>query len=234
MAIRLSSHTIEPVFDIFQFINKNIKKNCEEVWIIFQYLHGGCLADAAKAFRFSDRHCAFIAREICLAVQHLHHKGWAHRDIKSSNIMMDISGQIKLIDFGLCADMSTGPRIKMLGSSYWIPPEMIKRQPHHISVDIWSLAVCVLELFLRGPPHYPLNFKCMFKACTVGLKDTIPESASPEAKDFLAKCLVIDPNQRATVDELLAHPWVLQKGIDSGISDIFKSIFLNNTLSAII
>jgi len=204
------------------------------VWIIFQYLHGGTLSEAARAFKFSDRHIAFIAREICKALQHLHQKKWAHRDLKSSNIMMDISGMIKLIDFGLCADMSNGSRIKMLGSSFWIPPEMIRRQPHHTSADIWSLAVCVLELYLRGPPHSPSSFKCMFSACTVGLMNMVPESASPEARDWLSKCLVIDPSKRATVDELLEHSWVNQKGIDNGISDIFRSIFLNNTLSSII
>jgi len=212
----------------------NVKKNSEEVWMIFQYLHGGTLSEAARSFKLSERHIAFVAREICKALKYLHNKNWAHRDLKSSNVMMDISGSIKLIDFGLCADMNEGPRRKMLGSSYWIPPEMIKCEPHTISVDIWSLGVCILELYLMAPPHCPSSFKCMFCAATIGLMDVIPSRASSDARDFLSKCLVVDQTKRSSVDELIQHPWVNQSGIENGISDIFRSIFLNNTLSAIV
>uniref|UniRef100_A0A6B2KZ07 Protein kinase domain-containing protein n=1 Tax=Arcella intermedia TaxID=1963864 RepID=A0A6B2KZ07_9EUKA len=210
------------------------KKGVEEVWMVFQYLHGGTLAEAARAFKFIDRHIAYIAREICRALKFLHDKEWAHRDLKSSNIMMDITGVIKLIDFGLCADMSEGERTKMLGSSFWIPPEMIKREPHSLSADIWSLGVCVLELYLMGPPHSVSSLKCMFCAATVGLADVIPERASKHAKSWLRMCLVVDPTKRASIDTLLEHPWLNQNGIEEGISDIFKSIFLNNTLSSIV
>eukprot|EP01123_Difflugia_compressa_P006289 TRINITY_DN18474_c0_g1_i1.p1 TRINITY_DN18474_c0_g1~~TRINITY_DN18474_c0_g1_i1.p1 ORF type:complete len:144 (+),score=7.73 TRINITY_DN18474_c0_g1_i1:65-433(+) len=122
----------------------------------------------------------------------------------------------------------------MLGSSFWIPPEMIRKDPHSLSADIWSLGVCVLELYLMGPPHSVSSLKCMFYAATIGLTDVIPERASNQARDWLHKCLVVDPHNRASVDELLDHPWVNQKGIEVGISDIFRSIFLNNTLSSIV
>ena len=83
----------------------------------------------------------------------LHDRKWAHRDIKSGNIMMDIEGRIKIstfrqfilsyhyvvsfsqVDFGLCADLSEGPVRKMLGSPFWIPPEMICKRPHYLVVS---------------------------------------------------------------------------------------------------
>jgi len=211
---------------------KDEKKNIEEAWIITEFLQGGTLAQAAKSHKFQDHHIAFIAKEMLQGIHYLHARKWAHRDIKSSNIMMDITGKIKLIDFGLCADLSEGPVRKMLGSPFWIPPEMILKIPHSLSCDLWSFAVCVLELFTGSPPHSQSSVKCMFYAATVGLVDQIPNRSTSSARDFLTKCLEIDHTKRATAEELLKHPWVNQKNLDVGISDIFRSIFINNQLQA--
>jgi len=146
--------------------------------------------------------------------------------------MLDIQGRIKLIDFGLCADMSEGPIRKMLGSPFWIPPEMILKHPHSLSCDIWSFAVCVLELFTGNPPHHQSGVKCMFHSATIGLADQIPARATSMARDFLTRCLVVDHNKRASSEELLKHSWVNQRGIETGISDIFRSIFINTQLQA--
>jgi len=200
------------------------------IWLIMEYLHGGTLADAAKAYNFTDTHIAFTAREILKGILFLHEQGFAHRDLKSSNVMLSIHGEIKLIDFGLCADFSDGPRCKIVGSPYWVPPEMILNKPHSLPVDIWSFAVCILELFLNAPPHNVSALKCMFYACTDGLIDTIPHHASPNAKNFLQKCLVLDPDERATASELLKHPWVNQAKIGEGFSVILEHIFLANYL----
>jgi len=217
----------------YQGLLVNEKDQPEELWIIMEYLQGGTLAEAAKAHKFTDRHVAFTARELLKGIKYLHDSKLAHRDLKSANVMMSVKGEIKLIDFGLCAEFIEGPRVKLLGSPYWVPPEMILGQPHSYPVDIWSFAVCILELYLSAPPHNISALKCMFMAITEGLTDTIPENASPQAKDFLKRCLVIDPEKRATADELLKHPWVTQANLDTGIIEILKQIFLSSSLDTL-
>uniref|UniRef100_A0A6B2L0T5 Protein kinase domain-containing protein n=1 Tax=Arcella intermedia TaxID=1963864 RepID=A0A6B2L0T5_9EUKA len=206
------------------------EKSVPEVWIIMEYMQGGTLKEASKSKLFTDTHIAYVAREMLRGLQYLHSIQLAHRDLKSANVMMSITGEIKLIDFGLCADFSTGPRTKMLGSPYWIPPEMIQDKPHSYPVDIWSFAVCLMELYISNPPYAESSLKCMFMTATKGLKDQIPKEATPDAVDFLSKCLVIDPDKRATAAQLLQHPWVSRKSVGDGVVEILKQIFLSNSL----
>eukprot|EP01123_Difflugia_compressa_P001529 TRINITY_DN11822_c0_g1_i1.p1 TRINITY_DN11822_c0_g1~~TRINITY_DN11822_c0_g1_i1.p1 ORF type:complete len:148 (-),score=16.84 TRINITY_DN11822_c0_g1_i1:33-476(-) len=147
---------------------------------------------------------------------------------------MDITGKIKIIDFGLCADLESGLKDNMVGSAFWVPPEMIRGIPHGLPADIWSFAVCILELYLQNPPHYKSTLKCMYSACTIGLTSEIPHEATSEARDFLKKCLIQDPRKRATCHQLLEHQWVNQHGLDKGITDILKTIFLSNSLTAVL
>lgn len=185
----------------------------EEIWIVMEYLEGGTLAEAAKAHKFTDKHCAYVAREMLKALTVLHEAKVGHRDLKSSNVMMSVTGEIKLsiflffsnllVDFGLCADFTEGPERKMCGSPYWMPPEMIKSEYHNHSVDIWSLGVCLLELYLNAPPYSESSFLCMYKVATVGLHSRIPSECTPMAVDFLQKCLTIKPEDRPLAADLL-------------------------------
>jgi len=197
------------------------------------YLEGGTLGEAAQLYTFSEKHIAYISRECLKGIQFLHERGFAHRDLKSSNVMMSVKGDVKLIDFGLCADFQDGPRKKMMGSPYWVPPEMIRNNIHSYPVDIWSFAVCILELFLSGPPYPESPVKCMLMAATRGLKDQIPETASADAKEFLGSCLTVDPDERATAEQLLKHNWVMQPNLEEGIDQILYQIFLSNSLSVL-
>jgi len=170
-----------------------------------------------------------------LALGYLHSKGWAHRDLKSPNIMISLEGQIKLIDFGLCCDMSSGERTKLLGSAFWIPPEMINRLPHNISTDIWSYGVCLLELFIRGPPFSHSALFCMFTVALVGLQSLIPSFLSPNCKDFLKQCLTIDRYKRPTSAQLLEHPWLKEQICSrADFALTTRSIFMANTLNSLI
>jgi len=218
----------------YSYLNINQKKGIEEVWIVCEYLRGGTLSEAARKFLFKDAHIAYFAKEMCKGIKHLHDKQWAHRDLKSANVMLQIDGGVKLIDFGLAADMSNGEKTKMLGSAFWIPPEMIRKEPHTLSADIWSLAVCMLEFFYQSPPYSISPLKCMFEVATVGLAARIPDFASSNGRDWLSRCLVMEQSERATIDELLAHPW-LNKNPEATIEliAILNSLFLSNTLDAI-
>ncbi len=94
----------------------------------------------------------------------------------------------------------------MLGSPFWMPPEMIQNKTHNTKADIWSFAVCILELALGTPPYYENKVKAMYMAATVGLTGVFKQTWSPEFIDFLTQCLKIIPEERATADSLLAVP----------------------------
>jgi len=219
---------IEEFYNCFEVQTKD---QPPEIWIEMEFLEGGTLSQAARLYTFSDKHIAYTARECLKGIKYLHDRGFAHRDLKSNNVMMSVRGEIKIIDFGLCADFSEGSRQKLLGSPFWIPPEMIKNENHSFPVDIWSLAVCILELYLTTPPHAVSPIKCMLMTATQGLKDQIPEKATADARDFLSRCLVVNPNKRATAEQLLQHNWFKQPVLDEGISEVLYQIFLSNSLS---
>jgi len=203
----------------------------DEVWIITEFLEGGTLSEAVKVHQFSERHIAYVCREILKALKYLHSIHFVHRDLKSGNVMMSIEGHIKLIDFGLCADISEGYRTQMLGSPFWMPPEMIHRQPHGEPADIWSFAVCVLEMYLKEPPNSFSRLKAMFTVAAEGIKSFIPPKASDDAKEFLNKCLEQAPEERSTAAELLEYSFVNQSGLADGIRDVLRGVFVSNSLA---
>jgi len=202
-----------------------------EVWMIMEYLQGGTLNEASKIVKLSEKHVAFVAREMLKALKFIHEQGFAHRDLKSQNVMLSIEGQVKLIDFGLMCDFRKGPRTRMLGSPYWIPPEMIKSEPHSFEVDVWSMAVCLLELIIQKPPLYGNTISSMFTVATKGLVHAIPETSSKNCKDFLSRCLVVNPSERGIPNELLNHKWVTQEKLEEGIVEVLRSVFLSNAIA---
>lgn len=201
-----------------------------EIWMVMEYLQGGTLNEASKIIKLSEKHVAFVGREVCKALKYIHEQGFAHRDLKSQNVMLSIEGHVKLIDLGLMCDFRKGPRTRMLGSPYWIPPEMIKSEPHSYQVDVWSMAVCLLELLIQKPPLYGNTISSMFTVATKGLAHTIPETVSKDCRDFLTSCLVIDQTKRSMPPELLQHKFVTQPNLEEGIVDILRNVFLNNAI----
>eukprot|EP01087_Luapelamoeba_hula_P024401 TRINITY_DN9278_c0_g1_i4.p1 TRINITY_DN9278_c0_g1~~TRINITY_DN9278_c0_g1_i4.p1 ORF type:complete len:574 (-),score=59.51 TRINITY_DN9278_c0_g1_i4:62-1783(-) len=216
--------------NIVEFYTSYVVKN--SVWLVMEYMEGGTLSEAVKGYNFKEQHIAFVARSLLSALLYLHQNAMAHRDLKSANIMMSIKGQVKLIDFGLCVDMSTGPRKDMVGSPFWMPPEMIQRRPHGLEVDIWSFAISLLELANKVPPHRKNSFKAMFLYATVGVTQPFAEGSSwSEAfRDFLGRALQVDPARRATAAELLAHPFIRKACGDKEMAKILRHIFMTSAM----
>ena len=93
----------------------------------------------------------------------------AHRDLKNLNIMLSITGEVKIIDFGLAIDISLGKRVQMVGSPYWMAPEMVRGEPHSLGVDVWAFVVSMLELANQRPSNVGNVKRAMFLVGTVGL-----------------------------------------------------------------
>jgi len=208
----------------------------EEVWFIFEFLEGGTLTDACTRHTFEEREIAYIAREVLNALSYLHSNDLIHRDLKSLNIMMTINGGIKLIDFGLCADVSSSPnktRKEMVGSPLWIAPEMIRGEEHSFPVDIWSFAICLLELANSEPIMVEHSYRAMFEYATVGVKRPFKDAEvwTPVFQSFIARCLNTDPKARPTSIDLLQEKLVLKNNMSrSEMKDVLSSTFLHDTL----
>eukprot|EP01091_Cochliopodium_minus_P019252 TRINITY_DN8041_c0_g1_i2.p1 TRINITY_DN8041_c0_g1~~TRINITY_DN8041_c0_g1_i2.p1 ORF type:complete len:406 (+),score=81.11 TRINITY_DN8041_c0_g1_i2:149-1366(+) len=184
--------------NVVEYKRSHVIKSLSEMWIVMEFLEGGTLTDAVKdGYTFTENQVAYAARELLKGIEHLHSLEVCHRDIKSSNVMMSINGEIKLIDFGLCCSMKDGPKESYLGSPFWIPPEMIRKQQHSYPVDIWSFAICLIELCEGEPPHRSSSIKAMFLT-GIGESPKLkpPKTYSDTIHDFLSKCLLIDPSQR--------------------------------------
>jgi len=155
----------------------------DELWLTTELLDGGTLTQAVSAHQFQELEIAFVAKEVLNALNFLHTNQMAHRDLKSANIMLTLSGGVKLIDFGLCSDVSQGKVVHMVGSPFWMPPEMILRQPHGLPVDVWSFGVCLMEMANGHPPNRKSSIKAMFVAATTGYTSPLESEKEMEISD---------------------------------------------------
>jgi len=131
-----------------------------------------------------------------------------HRDVKSANILINSLGQVKLTDFGICSKQSSSD--SFIGTLLWMAPEMLSCSNYDSSVDIWALGICVIEMAEGNAPYHHLHmvrakFAIQKKPQT---QFTEPEKYSNEIKDFLNKCLQINPGNRPRASELLSHPFI--------------------------
>jgi len=127
--------------------------------------------------------------------------------------MLTISGVVKLIDLGICADLTVdGPRTEMVGSPLWVPPEMIRLESHDCKADVWSFAICLLELVNGHPPLSKTPFKAMVCAASYGVPDPFenPEKWTEKFQDFIHSCLIVEQAKRFSSTDLEAHPFITQ------------------------
>ena len=126
------------------------------LWIAMELMNGGKLTDLIEeGYKFKEEEVAFILREALKGLLYLHKTGRIHRDIKSDNVLLNTDGRVKLGDFGFCAMISEGKTAKrktVVGTPYWMAPEVIKGEPYDAKADMWSLGIMGLELCDGEPP----------------------------------------------------------------------------------
>eukprot|EP01124_Arcella_intermedia_P007260 TRINITY_DN1439_c0_g1_i3.p1 TRINITY_DN1439_c0_g1~~TRINITY_DN1439_c0_g1_i3.p1 ORF type:complete len:457 (-),score=96.17 TRINITY_DN1439_c0_g1_i3:47-1417(-) len=204
-----------------------------DIWIVMEYMEGGTLSQAIRVHTFAENHISYITKQITTGLEFMHKNGFAHRDLKSNNIMMSINGNIKIIDFGLCANLSTGPKTQTVGTAYWMAPEIIKKTPHDYKVDIWSLGIVIIEMYFRVPPYSSSRILSMFKAITGETVEFINSTKVPvceKAKSFVSACLILDENERPSCTDLLKHDFLSNADLDKELLVVLKTIFVSITL----
>lgn len=188
----------------------------DELWVVMEFLEGGALTDIVTHSRMDEEQIATVCKQCLKALAYLHSQGVIHRDIKSDSILLAPDGRVKLSDFGFCAQVSQElpKRKSLVGTPYWMSPEVISRLPYGPEVDIWSLGIMVIEMVDGEPPFFnepPLQAMRRIREMPPP-KFKNSHKVSPRLQGFLERMLVRDPTQRASAAELLNHPFLRQAG----------------------
>ncbi|KAJ1289544.1 hypothetical protein BS78_02G172600 [Paspalum vaginatum] len=189
--------------------------------ILLEFVPGGSIQSLlGKLGSFPEPVIKKYTKQILQGLEYLHSNAIIHRDIKGANILVDNKGCIKLADFGASkqvAKLATVTAAKtMKGTPYWMAPEVIVGSGHSFSADIWSVGCTVIEMATGKPPwsQQYQEVALLFHVGTTKSHPPIPEHLSPEAKDFLLKCLQKEPELRSTASDLLKHPFVTGESDD--------------------
>ncbi|OMJ24771.1 Serine/threonine-protein kinase CLA4 [Smittium culicis] len=197
--------------NIVNYIDSYLVGN-SDLWVVMEYMNGGALTDVIDNNDMDQDEIATISLEVCKGLHHLHKKQIIHRDIKSDNVLLGEDGSVKITDFGFCAKLSEqkNKRATMVGTPYWMAPEVVKQKPYGPKVDVWSLGIMVIEMIESEPPYLDEEpLKALYLIATNGtpaLKN--PELLSPEIKLFLAECLCVDVDNRSSIRDLLDQPFL--------------------------
>ncbi|KAK5215956.1 Protein kinase [Exophiala xenobiotica] len=213
--------------NIVNFLDSFLQEQNNELWVVMEFMEGGALTDIIDNNPvITEDQISTICLETCKGLAHLHSQDIIHRDIKSDNVLLDRVGNVKITDFGFCAKLteSKSKRATMVGTPYWMAPEVVKQKEYGPKVDIWSLGIMAIEMIESEPPY--LNeepLKALFLIATNGtprLKN--PNKLSRELKAFLSVCLCVDVRSRASADELLRNDFMRMGCSLASLSELLK------------
>ncbi len=187
------------------------------LWIVMEFMSAGTLADLLASGPVDESVIAYICREVLQGLAALHALKRVHRDIKSDNTLLDMDGSVKVADFGFCAELtrSSGKRNTVVGTPFWMAPEVIRGSDYDTKVDVWSTGILALECAERSPPHLDCPpIRAMFLIATKGAPPlSEPNKWSAEMKSFIDSCCATSPAARPDAEAALKHPFI-QKACD--------------------
>jgi len=187
----------------------------DELWVVLEFMGGGSLTTILEqfhTFQLTEPQIAYVCLESLKALSYVHSLHRLHRDIKSDNILLGNNGQVKLADFGFAIQLtaSQNQRNTVIGTPYWMAPELIEGNDYGPLVDIWSFGIMVREMIEGEPPYMELpSAKALFLIITKGLPPLKKGNKfTAELRDFLSLTLAKEVKERAEAIQLLQHPFL--------------------------
>ncbi|XP_076617666.1 TRAF2 and NCK interacting kinase b isoform X4 [Chaetodon auriga] len=201
------------------FIKKNPPGIDDQLWLVMEFCGAGSITDLIKNTKgnsLKEEWIAYVCREILRGLTHLHQHKVIHRDIKGQNVLLTENAEVKLVDFGVSAqlDRTVGRRNTFIGTPYWMAPEVIAcdENPdatYDFKSDLWSLGITAIEMAEGAPPLCDMHpMRALF---------LIPRNPAPRLKSkkwskkfqsFIESCLVKSHSQRPSTEQLLKHPFI--------------------------
>lgn len=196
---------------------KEVLQTTRHIYIVLELVNGGELFDRiVQAQRFPEDEARKYFQHLILGVRYCHLQNIAHRDLKPENLLLD-NGTIKISDFGLANLSNTNEDLMqtVCGTPNYVAPEVIRDRGYNgFAADIWSCGI-ILYVMLSGHQAFEdVNVKALFNKIERG-DYRMSRHFSDGAKDLISKILVVDPSQRYTINQIIAHPW-FQVGFDPG------------------
>uniref|UniRef100_A0A3B4X2N1 non-specific serine/threonine protein kinase n=1 Tax=Seriola lalandi dorsalis TaxID=1841481 RepID=A0A3B4X2N1_SERLL len=201
------------------FVKKNPPGMDDQLWLVMEFCGAGSVTDLIKNTKgntLKEEWIAYVCREILRGLTHLHQHKVIHRDIKGQNVLLTENAEVKLVDFGVSAqlDRTVGRRNTFIGTPYWMAPEVIAcdENPdatYDFKSDLWSLGITAIEMAEGAPPLCDMHpMRALF---------LIPRNPAPRLKSkkwskkfqsFIESCLVKSHSQRPSTEQLLKHPFI--------------------------
>ncbi|XP_050415231.1 serine/threonine-protein kinase 3 isoform X1 [Patella vulgata] len=210
-----------------------------DLWIVMEYCGAGSLSDIMRLRNktLNETEIATVLSYTLKGLDYLHSRRKIHRDIKAGNILLNSDGHAKLADFGVAGQLTDtmAKRNTVIGTPYWMAPEVIQEIGYDCVADIWSLGITALEMAEGKPPYGDIHpMRAIFMIPTKPPPSfRNPDKWSPEFIDFVSKCLIKNPEQRATAKELLEHEFITQSESCAVLQKMIKEaheIQKNNSL----
>lgn len=189
------------IIKFFESINTG-----KEVWQVLEYCHYKDLTRyVSSKDTWRESEMAYVLRETLQALSYLNSQNMMHRDVKSDNIFIGAQGEVKLTDFGFAAGFKSSSRKSVVGTPYWMAPEVVKGVNYTNSVDSWSTGIVALEMAEHEPPYLQETPMRAMLLITVNSPPTLKEPSkwSPEFNNFLKKALTFEGVERPSPTVLL-------------------------------